>query len=634
MALHTAIAQCGRVTRLSHHDQETIYAEIQRSVSAQSRITVLAAWLLNVYFAWLSTDQIKHGAAKGTHALFTAAASLVNNTGHAKTGSSQPLLKQCFTEVFQPLVPDTVWPRFKRSGNYAAAIGRTFHTVYQVYTSCALDAHAVAHLRVEGAYPPNMCLDGHHPPIRVPKRIAKAAWARAKHLLFETAPPELSDLSSLSDYQKEFPYVDGLAEQMGQLLRCDPLLLHRYLLEKIETRHRALKGHTVATGHTFPLFPVFKIKQQFVALDAKTNFLDGHDSSEVLAAMFPHRKGWTPSHQITTDGIRIALTYTRTEQKRSVGGDTMRQCKRQKRPLSAREKDITRPPHSSFHSGCDAALVHLRTASKGVYHLRDIQIDATLPDTAWEAFDPGLNTLYMGHKGTSMGRDEYRHRTDATKTALKTMHRQARNERLMDALTRLTTATLKSADLGIITTHLKEWLGQWETLWEEYGCRWWGHQRFKSYQKEQRTLAKIADTLLGTDRTKIAVFGNGVFPQCKGLPPVPITKVRDYLARHGRVVLVDEFRTSQVCHACHGETRQCASNHTTKHCRSENHTLSSWNRDVNACRNIAHIFKRKMQGEERPIELCYVKGKIPTMHEGIVVVGRACDVETPLQSTH
>jgi len=101
------------------------------------------------------------------------------------------------------------------------------------------------------------------------------------------------------------------------------------------------------------------------------------------------------------------------------------------------------------------------------------------------------------------------------------------------------------------------------------------------------------------------VFGNGVFPSSmKGVPPAPVTKVRDHLARHGRVVLVNEFRTSITCSRCFARMKRHEQVHTTMHCanHSDSHQRCpwSWNRDVNAARNIALIFKVHMAGEDRP----------------------------------
>ena len=167
----------GRTLHLDKDEQALLYEEILRCVHAQSRITVLAAWFLNVYFAWLTDDQIAtQGAAAGTHALLTCAASLVNNTGNLLTARSQPLMKQCFDTVFAPRFPDSVWPRLDDGGHYASAIGRLFDANYQVYTTLALDAHAISYLRLEGAFPPMLMWTG-----AVPRTPACPSGSRQRH---------------------------------------------------------------------------------------------------------------------------------------------------------------------------------------------------------------------------------------------------------------------------------------------------------------------------------------------------------------------------------------------------------------------------------------------------------------------
>ncbi len=138
----------------------------------------------------------------------------------------------------------------------------------------------------------------------------------------------------------------------------------------------------------------------------------------------------------------------------------------------------------------------------------------------------------------------------------------------------------------------------WASLRSFYGAKWWSVQRQDKKRREQRALAKIADQLLGTDRSKIAVFGDGAYGgTMKGVGPTPVSKIRDFLAKQGRVVLVDEYRTSQACCGCHSQLVRSRRDFTTLHCGVESMT---WNRDVNASRNIALLFKCKMLGLERP----------------------------------
>ena len=147
-ALATAVENAARVLSLNEVQQSLIYAEILRCVAAESKITVLTSWFLNYYFAWLSDDQISEGHADVNHALIAAAAAIVNNLG-GQAGREQPLMRECF-QAFEPIVPREFWPRHEKGGGYHAAIARTLWANYQVYQTIALDAHAIAHLRLIG----------------------------------------------------------------------------------------------------------------------------------------------------------------------------------------------------------------------------------------------------------------------------------------------------------------------------------------------------------------------------------------------------------------------------------------------------------------------------------------------------
>lgn len=207
-------------------------------------------------------------------------------------------------------------------------------------------------------------------------------------------------------------------------------------------------------------------------------------------------------------------------------------------------------------------------------------------------------TLYEGHRGTRMSRRQWRFDTGAE---LATKASNRRNAAIAPVLEALSGGSLRSASIYSLCARLRDvWIPHWDTLWQHYGTRWWGHQRFGQAKKEQRVLDKIANTVLGPQHDRVAVFGDGVFPpSMKGVPPAPVTKVRNFLARKGRVVLVDEYRTSKVCHRCHNEMMQHPHVHATKHCQSESCSWS-WNRDANAARNIAHLFECHLAGRARP----------------------------------
>ena len=99
--------------------------------------------------------------------------------------------------------------------------------------------------------------------------------------------------------------LEALAEALTRRRAINPVLLHRDILRQVEQRQADAMDDgtdvTTRTGKLFPLFPQYKIRSHFTALDKTNVFLEGHDSAVVLRAFFPERKGWEPAHQIVTD---------------------------------------------------------------------------------------------------------------------------------------------------------------------------------------------------------------------------------------------------------------------------------------------------------------------------------------------
>jgi len=156
MSVHTALEKAARrFTEGSFtpwqavHDR--LFAEVLRQVDANARLGVLASWFMAFYLAWLTDNQLYADLPEEgriTQNTCTTAVNLVNNTGHAAVGRSQPLMVECFA-VFEALFPlgylpaGFLWPRHQRGGNLASALGREMATNYEVYMDLGLTAHAI-----------------------------------------------------------------------------------------------------------------------------------------------------------------------------------------------------------------------------------------------------------------------------------------------------------------------------------------------------------------------------------------------------------------------------------------------------------------------------------------------------------
>lgn len=589
--------------------QQRLFQEVQRHVDANARLGVLASVFMGYYLAWLSDQQVYECLECVNQNVCTTAVNLVNHTGDIRVGRSQPLMIECFGEFRRIFPADFAWPNHRRSGNLAAALGREMATNYEVYEDVGFAAHAIRHLQIEAA---------------VPKWVARKAWERANRLVPVKYGPRTLAEHEAAHRDLQTTLVEHLAERLVATARLHPVLLHRYLLRRVEERQVAAveDEERRRTGKLFPLFPLRQIKIHFATLDVriihlwltanpdvKASVQGRIEDKDLLTAFFPRRKGgWNPVNEIKTDGVRIALTYERRVPKRTTGGDTVKDGRKRTKKEKATIASTTVPYVVPRNLDQDSLLprIDILTAPKGMYNLNEVLQDASFAhdehanSQIWQGFDPGLTTLYEGHRGTRRTRKQWRFETGAVQATQKA---NRRNQVIEPVLVRLSLASLKSADAGILFAWLRDaWVPNWSVLWQHFGARWWGHQRFRSQIKHQSVLDAVANQVLGKDHSRIAVFGDGVFPSSmRGIPPAPVTKVRNYLARKGRVVLVDEYRTSKICHKCYSEMEQHPSRHTTKHCKSV--CRLSRNRDGNAAQNIATLFKAHMSGLPRPVAM-------------------------------
>jgi hypothetical protein len=125
------------------------------------------------------------------------------------------------------------------------------------------------------------------------------------------------------------------------------------------------------------------------------------------------------------------------------------------------------------------------------------------------------------------------------------------------------------------------------------------------------------------DKKKILI-GLGDWSQqdgvLKGKPKAPVKKWRRELRNYATVVRIDEYRTSKTCSCCHHEgdvkglcrmrnlklekkmkdgTKKLVKCHEVVRCNNES-CKKTWQRDVNASRNIRILLMAKVRGEERP----------------------------------
>ena len=533
-----------------------------------SKTSVLTSWLVNMYLSDLTSEEIiknKEEIIKnkvvditdGNQTLFRNAMSIIRDLHTNKDilkNSSYPRLVKFAQEKFKPLFPsDFVWPKTANTMSSFDYLAIEMETNHKIYMDIGIHQHIIYCIKV--------CSNS-------TKKIVQSLW---NSVLKKENPIFNMYMSTVHAYY--------LSSEIFDLYEIHPILALKKCLQLIEQRQndQTLPPLT-KTGHLFTLTPIRTIKNQFVVIGKKHLKSWGFVESD-MNLFFPKRgqgeKQWEAGAQIKTDGTRVSLTYTRNK---SVGMNNENISTRQTK-LSKNKTD----------------KIDVTKANKGIFNLN--QLECINPETVdWEAFDPGMTTLYHGHKGTKLSRKQWRSEIRANHT---TNIGNKRNQKIKSILDELSTFSLKKSD---ISESVRKYVAHWETLWTHFGHPWWARHRFRSYGHKHKVLDEIVNDVLGKDHKKIAVFGDGVFASSmKGMSPAPMTMIRDYIARFGRVVLVDEYLTSQVCSGCHKRMEQSKVEHGVFHCKSDCCKLkTTWDRDENASQNIAHIFVEHMKGNIRP----------------------------------
>ena len=170
-------------------------------------------------------------------------------------------------------------------------------------------------------------------------------------------------------------------------------------------------------------------------------------------------------------------------------------------------------------------------------------------------------------------------------------------------------------------------------LIEHRMSRGYRNMRFMRYVHREKAINAICDTVAPAGRSTIVGFGdwsggNASPVSRRTCGPVEEIKHRLRMRKDVTILSVDEFRTSVTCSCCNRRlsnmvavvTRKAKAPgqgvhssrskvHTVLHCRSSvdngiDRCGATWNRDVNAARNILALTMRLVHGFRRPDVFC------------------------------
>lgn len=185
--------------------------------------------------------------------------------------------------------------------------------------------------------------------------------------------------------------------------------------------------------------------------------------------------------------------------------------------------------------------------------------------------------------------------------------------------------SLKTSDPIFFISQLKEKVSRLPEVLREYNRYLYRKLGFLAKIKKKQSYSKLEKEILG-DRNNILIgWGAGGTNQ-KGLKGshMPNKGLKDHLSRNDKITILDvnEDLTSKMCNGCGKETgkifhwneilkdgvrkRRRAVLYGLRRCKN-NECRKTYDRDVNATKNIRKILMCILRGEERPLYLCRKK---------------------------
>ena len=194
-------------------------------------------------------------------------------------------------------------------------------------------------------------------------------------------------------------------------------------------------------------------------------------------------------------------------------------------------------------------------------------------------------------------------------------------ERTVQAeLTALSEVSTKGTSVAGHEQFLSCNLAVFDALFQEYMKPRWARQRLRLYGGKRRAITKFLNLVAedakqeGGGKPVAVAYGAAKFaPGAKGEVSVPTTRAYRCCAERFETVLIDEFRTTQMCASTGDRLRAVESRKTGTAVRgllwydSTIATSRFVDRDLNAALNI----RRCAVLPRRPRELCRIKGQAP-----------------------
>jgi len=302
---------------------------------------------------------------------------------------------------------------------------------------------------------------------------------------------------------------------------------------------------------------------------------------------------YTFNHMFSTDGVGCSLLFTRVELK-----DTL--------IPQSKNKNTGNKEYDYITELDNIELNHLKDYNK-------------------VAIDPGKNTLMFmtDDKGNTLTYTKMQRRIDTyAKKKRQIMMKSFEENDIKKIEEPLNQTCSMSCNYEKFIEYLKmrnQINQELQTYYEEELFR---KLRWRSYTYTQKSESILINKIKRTFGKKI-VIGFGSFQQTQQMKhcmPTPNKSLKDLLATHFKLCIVDEFKTSKMCSFClEGETcyykqqenprpfrKGMVNVHgllTCTKCSKSSHS-HLMNRDLNGSRNILYLMKEWIQHRKRPTQFC------------------------------
>ncbi len=263
--------------------------------------------------------------------------------------------------------------------------------------------------------------------------------------------------------------------------------------------------------------------------------------------------------EIVTDGKAVSITLKRL--KRNIG-ETETESE------SESESEIEEVEVNEFEEA-DKLIDEIENeilSESGSEAGTKIKSKLTFDEKNWKnyvACDPGVTKAivminYEG-KTVNVSTKEYYHNAKFNESNNFIRKKQERNKEIDSIYKNM--PSCKTSSLEKFTNYLNYLLPKLNLILNYNKQRFLRDQRFKRYCFSKREISRIADKVINVYGSDVIIgFGNfsnnGCIRKIKG----PVLKIKKELERKCKVVSVDEFRTSKLCHEC-----KCPLEHRKSH---------------------------------------------------------------------